>query len=100
MKKKYVISTLIVVSLYLAVVTGCGLFGDTAASFIRMITPYFFATLGLALAIIVPYRVMWALDRNAEIKRKIEEERRMAMAAARNKKMVHAAKKFDMENMV
>lgn len=100
MKKKYVISTLIIVSLYLAVVTGCGLFGDTAASFIRLICPYFFATLGLAIAIIVPYRVMWALDRNAEIKRKIEEEKRMAVASARNRKMKAEAKKYDLDGMM
>jgi hypothetical protein len=99
MKKKYVITTLIVVSLYLAVLTGCGLFGDTAASFIRMIAPYFFATLGLAVVAFLPYRVLWAIDRNNEIKRKIEEERRMAVAAERNRKLKEAAKRYEMGDL-
>jgi len=99
MRKKYVITTLIVVSLYLAVLTGCGLFGETAASFIRMIAPYFFATLGLCVVVALPYRVLWAIDRNNEIKRKIEEERRMAVAAERNRKLKEAAKRYEMGDL-
>ena len=99
MKKKYVITTLIVVSLYLAVIAGCGLFGETAASFIRMIAPYFFAFLGLCVVVALPYRVMWAIDRNNEIKRKIEEERRMAAAAERNRKLKEAAKRYEMGDL-
>lgn len=100
MKKKYVIPSLIVAFFYLATMCGIGLFGATAMWFVRLVAPYFFAFLGLCFVVALPYRIMWAIDRNNEIKRKIEEERRMAMAAAKNKKMVQAAKKFDMENMV
>ena len=99
MKKKYVITTLIVVSLYIAVIAGCGLFGETAASFIRTIAPYFFAFLGLCVVVALPYRVLWAIDRNNEIKRKIEEERRMAIAAERNRKLKEAAKRYEMGDL-
>jgi hypothetical protein len=43
---------------------------------------------------------MWAIDRNNEIKRKIEEERRMAAAAQRNRQMKNAAKQYDMGDMI
>jgi hypothetical protein len=43
---------------------------------------------------------MWAIDRNNEIKRKIEEERRMAAAAQRNREMIKAAKQYDMGDMI
>jgi hypothetical protein len=38
---------------------------------------------------------MWAIDRNNEIKRKIAEERRMAAAQARNKKLKEEAMRYD-----
>ena len=96
MKKKYVISSLIVAFFYLATMCGIGLFGATPMWFVRLVAPYFFAFLGLCVVVALPYRIMWAIDRNNEIKRKIEEERRMALAAERNKKMVDAAKRYEM----
>jgi type II secretory pathway component PulM len=60
-----------------------------------MIAPWFFAMIGLFLALVIPYRVMWAIDRNNEIRRKIDEERRMAAAQARNKKLKEEAMKYD-----
>lgn len=98
MDKKKIMPSAIITVLYLAVMTGIGLFGETAASIVRTVAPYFFATLGLAVVVIVPYRVMWAMDRNAEIKRKIEEEKRIARQAAINKKMREEAKKYDQMN--
>jgi hypothetical protein len=100
MKKKYVIPSLIVAFFYLATLCGIGLFGSTAMWFVRLVAPYFLAFLGLCVVVALPYRIMWAIDRNNEIKRKIEEERRMALAAERNKKMVDAAKRYEMGDMV
>ena len=100
MKKKYVIPSLIVAFFYLATMCGIGLFGATAMHYVRLVAPYFFALLGLVLAIALPYRIMWAIDRNNEIKRKIEEERRMAAAAQRNREMIKAARRYDMGDMV
>ena len=98
MKKKYVIPSLIVAFFYLATMCGIGLFGATAMWFVRLVAPYFFAFLGLCVVVIVPYRVMWAMDRNAEVKRKIEEEKRIAKQAAINRKMREEAKKYDQMN--
>lgn len=98
MDKKKIIPSAIISVIYLTVMTGIGLFGETAASFVRVVAPYFFATLGLAITVIVPYRVMWAMERNAEIKRKIEEEKRIARQAAINRKMREEAKKYDQMN--
>ena len=100
MKKKYVIPSLIVAFFYLAIMCGIGLFGATAMWFVRLVAPYFFAFLGLCVVVALPYRIMWAIDRNNEIKRKIEEERRMAAAAQRNKEMIKAARQYDMGDMV
>ena len=98
MDNKKIMPSAIITVLYLSVMTGIGLFGETAASIVRAVAPYFFATLGLAVVVIVPYRVMWAMERNAEIKRKIEEEKRIARQAAINKKMREEAKKYDQMN--
>ena len=100
MKKKYVIPSLIVAFFYLATMCGIGLFGATAMWFVRLVAPYFFAFLGLCVVVALPYRIMWAIDRNNEIKRKIEEERRMAAAAQRNREMKNAARRYDMGDMV
>ena len=99
MKKKYVIPSLIVAFFYLATMCGIGLFGSTAMWFVRLVAPYFFALVGLFVVVALPYRIMWAIDRNNEIKRKIEEERRMAAAAQRNREMIKAAKRYDQEGM-
>jgi hypothetical protein len=96
MKKKYVIPSLIVAFFYLATMCGIGLFGATAMWFVRLVAPYFFAFLGLCVVVALPYRIMWAIDRNNEIKRKIEEERRMAAAAQRNREIKNAARQYDM----
>lgn len=100
MKKKYVIPSLIVAFFYLATMCGIGLFGATAMWFVRLVAPYFFAFLGLCVVVALPYRIMWAIDRNNEIKRKIEEERRMAAAAQRNREMIKTARQYDMGDMV
>lgn len=100
MKKKYVIPSLIVTFFYLATMCGIGLFGATAMWFVRLVAPYFFAFLGLCVVVALPYRIMWAIDRNNEIKRKIEEERRMAAAAQRNRQMKNAARQYDMGDMI
>jgi hypothetical protein len=99
MKKKYVIPSLIVAFFYLATMCGVGLFEVTAMHYVRLVAPYFFALLGLVLAVALPYRIMWAIDRNNEIKRKIEEERRMAAAAERNRKLKEAAKRYEMGDL-
>jgi hypothetical protein len=100
MKKKYVITSALVTFFYLAVMCCIGLFGDVPMRYVRLIAPYFFALIGLVIAVALPYRIMWAIDRNNEIKRKIEEERRMAIAAQRNKQMRAAAKQYDMGDLV
>ena len=100
MKKKYLIPSLIVAFFYLATMCGIGLFGDTAMWFVRLVAPYFFALLGLCVVVALPYRIMWAIDRNNEIKQKIEEERKLAALAARNKQMKAAAKQYDMGDIV
>lgn len=99
MKKKYVIPSLIVAFFYLATMCGIGLFGTTAMWFVRLVAPYFFALIGLCVVVALPYRIMWAIDRNNEIKRRIEEERRMAAAAQRNREMIKAARRYDQEGM-
>ena len=93
--KKYIITSLIVCVFYTAILAATGLFGQGAQKLIFLIAPWFFALIGLALAIIIPYRVMWAIDRHNEIKRKIAEERRMAAAQARNKKLKEEAMRYD-----
>lgn len=100
MNKKYIIPSISVGILYLVVMCGVGLFGETAMHYVRLVAPYFFALLGLAVVVVLPYRIMWALERNKEIKQKIEEERRMAMAAARNKRMIAAAKRYEEEEAI
>lgn len=93
--KKYILTSLIVCIFYCAILSATGLFGPSAQHIVFLIAPWFFALIGLALAIIIPYRVMWAIDRNNEIRRKIDEERRMAAAQARNKKLKEEAMRYD-----
>lgn len=100
MNKKRAISSAIVAFFYLALMCGVGLFGETAMWIVRLIAPYFFAAIGLVVVLFFPYRIQTALEKRKAIKEKIEEERRMAEAAARNKRMVSAAKKYDMDGMV
>ena len=94
-EKKHLWPSLIVTAIYAVILGACGLFGETVASVIRFAAPYFFALLGLLLSILIPYRVMTALQRRQEIREKIEAEKRIARQHEMNKKLKGEAKKYE-----
>ena len=98
MNKKIVLCSILSTSLYTAIACAVGIFGDAPQKAVLMIVPYFVFAIGLVLSVVLPYRIIWALERNKEVKRKIEEEKRIAAAAEKNRRMKAEAMKYERLN--
>ena len=90
-EKKLLMPSIIAAVIYIVTLGAIGIFGEAAAHVIRVALPYVLSILGLILVVLIPYKVMEAMERNREIREKIEEERRIARQAEMNKKMKAAA---------
>ena len=99
MEKKYIWISVLVAIIYMALMCALGLFGAAAQTVVLAVVPYFFALLGLAIAIVLPYRIAWAIDRNRKIREKIVQERKVAQMHTANKKLREQAIKYDQMGM-
>lgn len=93
-EKKLLWPSIIAAVIYMVILGAVGIFGEAAARVIRVALPYVFSTIGLILVVIIPYRVMEAMESNREIRERIEEEKRIARQAENNRKMKAAAAQY------
>lgn len=100
-EKKLLWPSIIAAVIYSVILGAVGIFGEAAAHVIRVALPYVLSSLGLILVVLIPYRVMEAMERNREIRERIEEEKRIARQAEINKKMKAAAERYaNMNEMI